>query len=118
MGKDLLKIVTTRLNTYCEAKGLRPKEQCWPYPHHSTTGIRAGKESVRMAVSVFHQPAEGIRLCRSYTCLAGQVLARFGVSPKVIQVIRQLYHGVRACVRSDAGQRSEFEETSERIQAS
>ena len=32
---------------------------------------RVGKESVRTAVPVFHRPAEGIRLSRPHTSLAG-----------------------------------------------
>ena len=76
-GKVLLKIVATRLSAYCEVRGLLPEEQCGFCSHRSTTDIifavrrpRVGKESARTAVSVFHRPAEGIRLCRPHTSLA------------------------------------------------
>ena len=32
---------------------------------------RVGKESARTDIPVFHRPAEGIRLCRPHTALAG-----------------------------------------------
>ena len=38
-GEALLKIVTTRLSAYCEARNLLPEEQCGFRPHRSTTDM-------------------------------------------------------------------------------
>ena len=75
-GKVLLKIVATRLSTYCEARNLLPEEQCGFRPHRSTTDMmfaaRRLQELGREArVPPFHRPAEGIRLSRPHTSLAG-----------------------------------------------
>ena len=80
-GKVLLKIVATRLSAYCEARNLLPEEQYGFRPHRSTTdmmfAVRRLQELGRKArvphivVPVFHRPAEGIRLSRPRTSLAG-----------------------------------------------
>ena len=40
--------------------------------------------------------------------LIWQVLARFGVPPQMIEVVRQFHDGMRACVRNNAGRCSEW----------
>ena len=77
-GKVFLKIVATRLSAYCEARNLLPEEQCGFRPHRSTADMKfavrrlqVGKETARTTVPVFHRPAEGIRLSRPHTSLAG-----------------------------------------------
>ena len=44
------------------------------YDVRGPKATRAGKESARTAVPVIRQSTEGIRLCRSYTSLAGACL--------------------------------------------
>ena len=79
-GKVLLKIVATRLSAYCEARNLLPEEQCGFRPHRSTTDMMFAirrlqelgrKARTRTTVPVLHRPAEGIRLSRPHTSLAG-----------------------------------------------
>ena len=75
-GKVLLKIVATRLSAYCEARNLLA---VWVLPTPFDEGYdfccpkatRVGKETARTTVPVFHRPAEGIRLSRPHTVLAG-----------------------------------------------
>ena len=45
--------------------------------------------------------------------LLWQVLARFGVPPQLIRVIRQFHDGMRACVRNDDGVCSEWFEVAQ-----
>ena len=45
--------------------------------------------------------------------LGKQVLARFGVPPQMIGVIRQFHDGMRACVRNDDGRCSEWFEVAQ-----
>ena len=78
-GKVLLKIVATRPSAYCEARNVLSEEQVRVPPASFDDGCdvrdpkatRVGKKSARTAVPVFQPPAEGIRLCRSRTSLAG-----------------------------------------------
>ena len=121
MGKDLLKIVTPKRNAYCEAKGLRPKERYWFHPHHSTTDtmfVMSRLQELERIARVLLFPCF-ISLLKAYDSvdrtLLWQVLAHFGVPPREIRVICQFHHGMRACVRSDDDQRSEFKETPERV---
>ena len=45
--------------------------------------------------------------------LLWQVLARFGVPPQMIEVIRQFHDGMGACVRNDGGRCSEWSEVAQ-----
>ena len=102
-------MVARRLSAYWEAKGLLPGEQCGFRPDRSTTDmmfeVRRLQEAGRKAeVSLF--------MCFIYfqkaydtvdRTLLWQVLARIGVPPQMIAVIRQFHDGMRACVRPDDG---------------
>ena len=45
--------------------------------------------------------------------LLWQVIARFGVPPQMVEVIRQYHDGMEACVRSDDGRCSEWFEVAQ-----
>ena len=78
-GKVLLKIVATRLSAYLRGEELAAGRAVWVPPTPFDDGYdvcgpkatRVGKESARTTVPVFHRPAEGIRLSRPHTSLAG-----------------------------------------------
>ena len=112
-GKVHLKIVVTRLSAYCEARNMLPEEQCGFHPHRSTTDTMS---AVRRLQELGRKARVPLFLCfidlqKAYDSvdrtLLWQVLARFGVPPQMIEVIRQFDDGVRACVRNDDGQCSE-----------
>ena len=105
----LLKAVARRLSAYCEAKGLLPEAQCGFRPNRSSTDmmfvVRRLQEIGRKA---------GVSLLMGFIdlqkahdtvdrTLLWQVLTRIGIPPQMIAVIRQLYDGIRACVRPDDG---------------
>ena len=118
-GKVLLKIVATRLSVYCEARNLLPEEQFGFRPHRSTTDImfavgRLQELGRKARVSLF---LCFIDLQKAYDSvdrtLLWQVLARFGIPPQMIEVIRQFHDGMRACVRSGDGRCSEWFEVAQ-----
>ena len=113
-GKVLLKIVTTRLSAYCEARNLLPEEQCGFRPHRSTTDMIF---AVRRLQELGRKARVPLFLCfidlqKAYDSvdriLLWQGLARLGTPPQMIEVIRQFHDGMRACVRSDDGRCSEW----------
>ena len=114
-GKVLLKIVATRLRAYCEARNLLLEEQCGFRPHRSTTDMMF---AVRRLQELGRKARVPLFLCfidlqKAYdsvdrTLLWQVVLARFGAPPQMMEVIRQFHDGMRACVRNDEGQCSEW----------
>ena len=107
--KMLLKIVATRLSTYCELRNLLPEEQCGFRQHRSTTDMMF---AVRRLQELGRKACVPLFLCfidlqKVYDSvdrtLLWQVLTRFGTPPQMIEVIRQFHDGMRACVRSDDG---------------
>ena len=113
-SKILLKIVATRLSAYCEARNLLPVEECGFRPHRLTTdmmfAVRRLQELGRKArVPLFLRFTD---LQKAYDSvdrpLLWQVLARFGVPPQMIELIRQFHDGMRVCVRNDDGRCSEW----------
>ena len=118
-GKVLLKIVTTRLSAYREARTLLPEEQRGFRPHRSTTDMVF---AVRRLQELGRKARVPLFLClidlqKAYDSvdrtLLWQVLARFGTPPQMIEVIRQFHDGMRACVRSDDGRCSEWFEVAQ-----
>ena len=108
-----LTIVATRLSAYCEARNSLPEGQCGFRPHRSTTDMMF---AVRRLQELGRKARVPLFLCfidvqKAYDSvdrtLLGQVLARFGTPPQMIEVIRQFHDGMRACVRSDDGRCSE-----------
>ena len=118
-GKVLLKIVATRLSAYCEARNLLPEEQCGFRPHRSTTDMMFAVPRLQELGRKARVPLFMcfIDLQKAYDSvdrtLLRQVVARFGTPPQMIEVIRQLHNGMRACVRSDDGRCSEWSEVAQ-----
>jgi len=113
-GKVLLKIVAHRLSGHCETGGILPEEQC---------GFRPGRSTVDMLFVMRRLQELGRRrkiplymcfidLQKAYDSvdreLLWKVLARIGVPETMIAVIRQFHDGMRARVRTDDGEYSEW----------
>ena len=120
-GKALLKIVTTRLSAYREARNLLPEEQCGFRPHRSTTDMIF---VVRRLQELGRKARVPLSLCfidlqKAYDSvdrtLLWPVLARYGTPPQIIEVIRQFHDGMRACVRRDDGRCSEWFEVAQEL---
>ena len=116
-------IVATKVTTNCEAKGLLPEEQCEFHPPHSTTKMvlalrRLQKLGRKARVPLFPCFINLKKVYRPVDCaLLWPVLARFGVPPQRIEVIRHFHDGMRAYVWNDDGVWSEwFEVARERRQ--
>ncbi|CAB1104154.1 unnamed protein product [Ectocarpus sp. CCAP 1310/34] len=113
-GKVLLKVVATRLSHYCEREGILPEEQSGFRPHRSTLDMlfaiqRLHELARKKSTAVF---ACFVDLTKAYDSvdrdLLWDVLGRFGVPPKMLAVIRHFHEGMRARVRTDDGQYSEW----------
>ncbi|CAB1110695.1 unnamed protein product [Ectocarpus sp. CCAP 1310/34] len=113
-GKVLLKVVATRLSHYCEREGILPEEQSGFRPHRSTLDMlfaiqRLHELARKKSTAVF---ACFVDLTKAYDSvdrdLLWDVLERFGVPPKMLAVIRHFHEGMRARVRTDDGQYSEW----------
>ena len=108
----LLKVVARRLSDHCEAQGLLPEEQSGFRPGRATTGMMF---EVRRLQELRRKAGRSLFLCfidlqKAYDTvdrtLLWQVLARLGVPPQMVTVIRNFHDGLRACVRSDNGEYS------------
>ena len=115
----LLKSVATRLGGFCEAEGLLLEEQCGCRPHRSTMGMMY---TLRRLQELGRKARIPLSLCfidlqKAYDSvdrtLLWQVLARFGVPPQMIRVLRRFHDGMRACVRNDDGVCSEWIEVAQ-----
>ena len=125
-GKFLLKIVATRLSAYPEARNLLPEEQCGFRPHRSTTDIMFAVRRLQELERKARVPL--LFLCfidllqKAYDTvdrtLFWQVLARFGVPPQMIELVRQFHDGRRACVRNDDGRYLEWSEVAQGLRYS
>ena len=113
-GKVLLKVVASRLSHYCEREGILPEEQSGFRPHRSTLDMlfaiqRLHELARKKSTAVF---ACFVDLTKAYDSvdrdLLWDVLGRFGVPPKMLAVIRHFHEGMRARVRTDDGQYSEW----------
>ena len=113
-GKVMLKMVASRLSNYCETGGILPDEQC---------GFRPARSTVDMLFVVHRlQELERARRIPMHMCfidlqkaydsvdreLLWAVLARFGVPEKMLTIIGQFHEGMRARVRTDDGEHSEW----------
>ena len=112
-GKVLLKILSLHLGSYLERERVLPESQC---------GFRPGRSTVEIMFVVRRLQELGIKEgVPLYTCFVALkkayesvdrplfwvVLARFGVSPVMVDIVRQFHDGMRACVRLDGGRVSE-----------
>ncbi|CAB1115899.1 unnamed protein product [Ectocarpus sp. CCAP 1310/34] len=104
----------TRLSHYCEREGILPEEQSGFCPHPSTLDMlfaiqRLHELARKKSTAVF---ACFVDLTKAYDSverdLLWDVLRRFGVPPKMLAVIRHFHEGMRARVRTDDGQYSEW----------
>ncbi|CAB1120250.1 unnamed protein product [Ectocarpus sp. CCAP 1310/34] len=118
-GKVLPKVVATRLSHYCEREGILPEEQSGFRPHRSTLDMlfaiqRLHELARKKSTAVF---ACFVDLTKAYDSvdrdLLWDVLRRFGVPPKMLAVIRHFHEGMRARVRTDDGQYSEWFDVSQ-----
>ena len=113
-GKVLLKVIAGRLSDYCEREGILPEEQCGFRPHRSTVDmmfvVRRLQELARKKDTPLFMCF--IDLTKAYDSvdrtLLWTVLARFGIPPRMLAVIRQFHDGMRACVRLDDGECSDM----------
>ena len=118
-GKVLLKIVASHLSDFCKAQQILPEEQC---------GFRPARSTIDMLFVVHRLQELGRqRKIQLYMCfvdlqkaydtvdreLLWKVLARAGVPSVMIDVIRQFYDGMRARVRMDDGELSEWFEVTQ-----
>ena len=118
-GKVLLKIVANRLSDFCEAQQILPEEQC---------GFRPARSTIDMLFVVRRLQELGRqRKIPLYTCfvdlqkaydsvdreLLWKVLARAGVPSVMIDVIRQFHDSMRARVRMDDEELSEWFEVTQ-----
>ena len=107
-------MVASRLSNYCEAKRILPGEQC---------GFRPARETIDILFVVRRLQELGrARKIPLYMCfidlqkaydsvdqeLLWVVLARFGVPEKMLTVMRQFHEGMRARVRTDDDEHSEW----------
>ena len=113
-GKVLLKVIAFRLSDYCEDKDILPEEQHGFRPQRSTVDMlfvmrRLQELGRKRGVPIF---LCFVDLQKAYDSvdrtLLWDVLARFGVPGEMITVIRQFHDGMRACVRLDDGECSEW----------
>ena len=108
-GKVLLKIVANQLGDFCGEAGILPEEQCGFRPQRSTTDmmfvvrrLQKLRRTSNTSLEIFF-----INLAEAYDSvdrvLLWEVLARFGVPPRMIKVIRMFHDGMRARVQLDDG---------------
>ncbi|CAB1102236.1 unnamed protein product [Ectocarpus sp. CCAP 1310/34] len=114
VGKVPIKITTNRLSTFCEANNILSEKQC---------GFRPGRSTVDMLFVVRRLQALGLRkkiplymffvdLKKAYDSvdreMLWKVLVRAGIPVKLIKVIRRFHDGMRARVRTDDGELSDW----------
>ena len=104
--KVLLKIV---VGDFCVEAGILPEEQCGFRPQRSTTDMMF---VVRRLQELGRTSNTSLEICfvdlaKAYDSvdhvLLWEVLARFGVPPRMIKVIRMFHDGIRARVQLDYG---------------
>ena len=113
-GKLLLKIVARRLESHVEEEQLLPEAQCGFRPGRSTTDMmyimRRLQEHGRLGYTPLFMCF--IDLQKAYDSVdcshLWAILARFGVPPRIISIIRQFHDGMRACIRLGGGRTSEW----------
>ena len=108
-GKILLKIVANRLGDFCEEAGILPEEQHGFRPQRSTADMMFVVRRLQELGRTSNTSLEicFIDLAKAYDSvdrvLLWEVLARFGVPPRMIKGIRMFHDGMRARVQLDDG---------------
>ena len=109
-GKVILKVIAGRLSDYCERENILPEKQCGFRTQRSTVDMMF---VVRRLQELARKKDTPLYLCfldltKAYDpvdrTLLWDVLARFGVPPRMLAVIRQFHDGMQACVRLDDGE--------------
>ena len=109
VGKVLLKIVANRLGDFCEETGILLEEQCRFRPQRSTTDMMF---VVRRLQELGWTGNTSLEICfidltKAYDSvdrvLLWEVLARFGVPPRMTMIIRIFHDGMRSRVQLDYG---------------
>ena len=99
-GKVLLKVIAGRLSEYCERENILPEEQCGFRPQRSTVDMML---VVRRLQDLAQKKDIPLYMCfidltKAYDSvdrtLLWDVLARFGVPPRMLAVIRQFHDGM------------------------
>ena len=107
-GKVLLKIVANRLGDFCEEAGILPEQRGFR-PQRSTTDMMFVVRRLQELGQTSNTSLEicFIDLAKAYDSvdrvLLWEVLARFGVPPRMIKVIRMFHGGMRTRVQLDDG---------------
>ena len=112
-GKVLLKVIAGRLSGYCERENILPEKQYRFRTQQSTVDmlfvVRRPQELARKKDTPLYLCC--IDLTDEYDSvdrtLLLDVLARFGVPPRMLAIIRQFHHGMPAFVRLDNGECSD-----------
>ena len=101
-GNVLLKVIAGRLSDYCERENVLPEEQCGFRPRRPTVDI---KVVVRRLQDLAEKKDTPLYLCfidatKAYDSvdrpLQWDILARFSVPPRMLDVIRQFQDGMQA----------------------
>ena len=108
--KVFLKVITGRLSDYCASEKILPEEQCGFRPQRSMVGMKFVARRLQELARKKDTPLYlcFIDLTKEYDSvgriLLWDVLARFGVPPRMLAVIRQFHDVMQACVRLDGGE--------------
>ena len=110
--KVLHKVIAGRLSYYCERENVLPEEQCGFKPQRSTVDMmfveRRLQELARKKDTLLYLCFIDLTEYDSVDrTLLWDVLARFGVPPGMLAVIREFHDGMQACLRLDDGERSD-----------
>ena len=106
-GKALLKVIAGRLNDFCERENILPEAQRGFRPQRSAVDMMFVVRRLQELALKKDTPLymRFIDITKAYDSVARtlvlDVLARFGVSPKMLAVIRQFHDGMQARVRLD-----------------
>ena len=106
----LLKDIAGRLSDYCERENILPEEQRGFRPQRSTVDmmfvVRRLQELARKKDTPLNLSFNDLTKAYAFVdrTLLCDVLARFGVAPRMLAVIRQFHDGMQACVRLDDGE--------------
>ena len=109
-GKILLKVIAGRLIDFCERENILPEEHCGYRPQRSTVDMMF---VVRRLQELARKKDTPLYLCfidltKAYDSVdrtfLWDILARFGVPPRMLVVICLFHDGMQACVRLDDGE--------------
>ena len=111
---NVLKVMARRLSNYCAREDILAEEQCGFRPKRSTIDmifvVRRLRQLARKKSTLLYMCF--VDLTKAYSSvdrtLLWAVLARFRVPPKMVAVIRHIHDGMRARIRTDDGECSDW----------